>query len=70
MKIEKNIPVPESTRARKYPFLEMDVGDSVYFEGEKINGRAYRAAMTTGRRWNQKFVARKENEGIRIWRAE
>jgi hypothetical protein len=59
MKIETDVPLPESSRARKYPFLEMDVGESVYFDGEEVNGRAYRAAMSTGStlRHNQKYVA-------------
>jgi hypothetical protein len=48
MKIETDVPLPESSRARKYPFLEMLVGESVYFDGEEVNGRAYRAAMSTG----------------------
>jgi hypothetical protein len=73
MKIETDVPLPESSRARKYPFLEMDVGESVYFDGEEVNGRAYRAAMSTGRVgvtiiW--KYVARREDNGLRIWRAE
>jgi hypothetical protein len=70
MKIETDVPLPESSRARKYPFLEMSVGESVYFDGEEVNGRAYRAAMSTGRRHNQKYVARREDNGLRIWRAE
>jgi hypothetical protein len=70
MEIEKDVPVPISNRARKYPFLDMAVGDSVFFAGEKVNGRAYRAAMSTGRRHDQKFVARKGDNGLRIWRAE
>jgi hypothetical protein len=70
MKIETDVPLPESSRARKYPFLDMKVGDSVYFDDENVNGRAYRAAMSTGRRWDQKYVARREGTGLRIWRAE
>ena len=70
MKIETDVPLPDSSRARKYPFLEMEVGQSVLFEDEEVNGRAYRAAMSTGRRHNQKYVARREDNGLRIWRAE
>jgi len=66
--IEESVPVPSSKRARKYPFLEMAVGNSVFFAGEEINGRAYRAAMSTGTRHNQEYVARKADGGIRIWR--
>ena len=69
MKIETDIPVPMSTRSRKYPFLDMQVGESIWFD-EQVNGRAYRSALSTGTRHNLKFVARKEDSGIRIWRAE
>jgi len=69
MKIETDIPVPVSTRSRKYPFLDMQVGESIWFD-EQVNGRAYRSALSTGTRHNLKFVARKENSGIRIWRSE
>jgi hypothetical protein len=70
MKIDKDIPVPESTRARKWPFIEMDIGDSVFFAEEQVNGKAYRAAMSVGRRQHRKYVARREDEGLRIWRSE
>lgn len=69
-KIEKDIPVPATTRLRKYPFADMQPGDSVFFPGEDINSRPYRAAMTLGKRRGWKFVARRERNGIRIWRAE
>jgi len=70
MKIETDVPVPVSTRSRKYPFLDMAIGDSVVFEGEEVNGKAYRAAMSTGTRHEMRFVARREGEALRIWRAE
>jgi|TARA_R110000751_G_scaffold92759_1_gene181412 hypothetical protein len=68
MEIEQNVAVPTSTRARKYPFLEMVPGESIFYPQEKVNGRAYRAAKSTGTRHGQTFVARKEGTGIRIWR--
>jgi hypothetical protein len=68
MKIETDVPVPMSTRSRKYPFLDMQVGESIWFD-EQVNGRAYRSALSTGTRHNLKFVARKEDSGIRIWRS-
>jgi len=70
MKIDKDIPVPETTRARKWPFIEMDIGDSVFFAEEQVNGKAYRAAMSVGRRQHRKYVARREDQGLRIWRSE
>lgn len=68
--IDKNVPVPTEQRACKWPFTSMQVGDSVLFDGEKVNGKAYRSAMAMGARRKQKFVARREGNGLRIWRAE
>jgi hypothetical protein len=48
----------------------MAVNESVFFSGEAINGRAYRAAMTCGARHKKRFVVRREGDGIRVWRAE
>ena len=70
MNIETDVPVPVSTRSRKYPFLDMAIGDSVVFEGQQVNGKAYRAAMSTGTRHGMRFVARREDEALRIWRSE
>jgi len=65
--IEKDIPLPRSTRQRKYPFVDMEPGQSAFFE-EKIGGKAYKAANAVGQRYNRKYIGRKENGGIRIWR--
>ena len=65
--IEKDIPVPRSTRQRKYPFVDMEPGQSAFFE-EKLGGKAYKAANAVGQRYNRKYIGRKENGGIRIWR--
>ena len=48
--IDKNVPVPTEQRACKWPFASMQVGDSVLFDGEKVNGKAYRLAMAMGAR--------------------
>jgi|TARA_R100001086_G_C11846323_1_gene260277 hypothetical protein len=70
MDIDNNVPLPSTRRATKYPFIHMGVGESTFCDGEKINGKAYRAAMSTGIRRGWKFIARNENNGIRIWRKE
>jgi hypothetical protein len=69
MQIETNVPLPEFVRSTKYPFSHMEVNESVYFPQE-INGKAYRAAMACGTRHNKRFIVRRENDGIRIWRSE
>ena len=68
-KIEKNIPIPEQTRKKKYPFKDMEVGDSIFVEKEMIS-RVYSAARTYGSRKGLYFSARKEGNGYRIWRTK
>ena len=68
MKIDKHIPIPRGDRAAKYPFADMEVGESVAYPDEALNGRAYRAAKSCGDRHSKKFIARREGDGIRIWR--
>ena len=46
-KIESNIPPPVG-KATKWPFVNFEVGDSVYIEGEDMDGRALRAARQVG----------------------
>jgi hypothetical protein len=70
MQIETDVPLPEFLRSTKYPFSHMNINESVFFVGEDINGRAYRAAMTCGARHKKRFIARRENDGIRVWRSE
>ena len=72
MKIEKNIEAPKKTAGRpaKYPFADMDVGDSVFIHGGHINGKEYVAASQTGLRKGWKFSGRSVDGGLRIWRVE
>lgn len=64
--IEKDVPVPEVRRGaqRKYPFPDMEVGDSICV-GER---RAAYAAHEWGRKHGKKFAQRKNGDGLRIWR--
>lgn len=70
MQIETNVPLPEFARSTKYPFSHMAVNESVFFAGEDINGKVYRAALACGVRHAKRFIARREGKGIRIWRSE
>ena len=77
MIIEKNIPIPamaKNRRASKYPFLEMKVGDSVYFTDQPEGSQSLpvMAARMTGRTQNPrwKFTVRALDGGVRIWRTE
>lgn len=71
MIIEKNVPVPTARSARaKYPFKEMDVGDSVLIPDESKAKAAVNAAFMVGTRDGKKFTSRSTPEGVRIWRVE
>lgn len=69
--IEKGKPLPDYPR-RKYPFANMEVGDSFFVpSGEsairtKNNVRC--SAVAFGRRKNWKFSVRNDNGGVRVWR--
>lgn len=66
MKIEKDIEIPTKHARTKYPFAEMEVGDSIYSD--------VISASTSARGWgyrnNKKFTTRREGNGYRTWRIE
>lgn len=65
MEIDDDVPPPV---VRGYPFKNMAPGQSVLCAGETTAGRAYNAAQAVARRRGWKFSARREGDGIRIWR--
>jgi hypothetical protein len=67
--IEKNVPVPELKERNSYPYKSMDVGDSFFVEDTTtriMSNNNYRAGKT----YERKFVARREGNGVRVWRTE
>ena len=69
--IEKGVPIPAMKRATngesKYPFAQMDVGDSFFVHGKSIhtlNSQAHKY----GTRLSRKFTARAIDGGTRVWR--
>lgn len=63
--IEKNVPLP--SRANKWPFARMEVGDSVVIPAaEAHRGRSASQAIERSKGW--KFATRRESGGLRIWR--
>lgn len=68
IKIDHNIPVPP--RGGRYPFAEMQVGDSFFVAGKKP-GTLLSASFAFRKKndvLDRKFSARSENYGARIWR--
>ena len=68
-KIESNIPLDIMAGARpKYPWRNMKVGDSVFFDGQNSQGNASVAAKMFGRMNGVKFASRSVDGGVRVWR--
>lgn len=70
--IEKGIKIPEdgNRRNRKYPFREMDVGDSFFVP---CTDEEYRKIQSTIKSATRKitpndFTVRKVENGVRCWR--
>jgi hypothetical protein len=73
--IEKDIPVPPARNKVTYPFADMEVGDSFFVPCDpdgvlKTERRVSAAAAQYRRRMSVKFVTRREETGVRVWRAE
>ncbi len=74
-KIEKGIPAPDFSKHKgfkyknaKYPFAEMEVGDSCFFEDQGNGGAAHASAVKCGQRNGLRFTSKQTDGGIRIWR--
>ena len=64
-KIEKGLPAPNTPANVRYPFGQMEVGDSFYCsEPKAVRG----SAIAFGKRNAMRFASRREGGGVRIWR--
>ena len=70
--IEKDVEVPIVGLRHKYPFNQMEVGDSFLFKGDSLGKDAVKAAAYTyGRRHDMKFIVRDiSSTSCRIWKSE
>lgn len=76
-KIEKNIPIPAdaltASGRTKYPFADMEIGDSFVVAGKEKMASTVNSAA---RRLGFKFVSKPERDdegtviGVRVWRVE
>jgi len=69
-KIDKNIPSPTEHHSTKYPWMDMEIGDSIFVEGETGIGPAADSARHWGRNNKKRLCSRIEGTGVRIWRVE
>jgi len=81
IKIEKNIPAPhgyETSGNYKYPFCDMEIGDSFFVESKNGRIEGLRTALLmAGRSYKLrtnlsqvKYKTKVENNGVRIWRVK
>ena len=72
--VEKNIPLPFIFRIekRKYPFEEMEVGDSFFITLKEKDLRKRQISISSAGKHlgPKKFITRKCDGGIRCWRIE
>lgn len=72
MKIDRNIPIPANPakeRKELAPVEQMEIGDSLFFDGASRNsalGRVRAAAMLAGIKHNYRTAI--EGSGVRVWR--
>jgi hypothetical protein len=67
--VEKRMKVPPPNRkgATKYPWAQMEVGDSFFAPG-KTTTTLHQAARNFAIKTGWRFTCRKEEGGARIWR--
>jgi len=65
IEIEKRVAIPESKP--KYPYDEMKVGDSFFVEGGNIQTIA-NSNWRKGKLLGMKFISRRVDDGVRVWR--
>lgn len=70
-KIEKNVALPKNARISKYPFADMEVGDS-FVAPNTARTALYTAAYQWTKRnaSDNKFIVREEGNDARIWRTK
>jgi hypothetical protein len=72
-KIEDGYAIPASrqgnTRRAKYPWADLDIGQSFFVEGALLRSMSSTASHA-GRRSGKKFIARAAEGGVRVWRYE
>ena len=70
MKIDKHIDMPEEKKRLNLPYDKMEVGDSFFREGDERLGMFCNLNWRWGKRLHRKYVCRKVDGGIRVWRVE
>lgn len=75
IKIDRDVPVPEfvDRRPNKYPWREMEVGDSIFIPSmtaPRIGGTLHPFQRRSGRRFTCRTCTENGVDGVRVWRIE
>lgn len=72
-KIEKGVALPATVRSggkAKYPWNDMEIGDSFFVQGAKVETFYTLTATQNKKDASKRFIARKVEDGVRVWRVE
>lgn len=69
IEITKKVPLPEVRERNTYPYDQMEVEDSFYVEGVSVQS-IFNSNYKRNKLGEKKFIARKEGDGVRVWRAK
>lgn len=67
IKIDKDIPLPSDKWMKKYPFEDMEVGDSFLVRDQPRQHMSEHASRI-GKKLGRRFMVRTVPEGVRVWR--
>ena len=67
--VEKNIPIPPEKKRNVYPYKVLEIGESFFVPAGKLQ-IVCNANYRTGKLLDRKFIARKDGEGVRVWRIQ
>ena len=67
--IDDAVPMPSARVVRRYPYEDMEVGQSFYVDGVQMQV-VLNSNWRAGKKLGRKFIARKEGDGVRVWRSE
>ena len=66
--VDKGVPIPDGNR-KKYPWTDMEVGDSFLIPGAR-HGAAGSMIASRKKHVGHQYVCRMEDAGLRVWRVK
>ena len=67
--VDSGVEIPRTRRKHSFPYAQMNVGDS-FLAKDVLIGAMCNYNKRNGAKLGMKFVAKKEGDGVRVWRIE